>query len=1038
MKRRFGWLVLLSLLILALGAQVALAAPSGAIFTTVADGSRVNANIYPAKTAVYLDGGPGPNAPSTAAGLDEGWYVFQVTDPSGKVLLSQDPVICRQFYVSADGVITKVRGGDWTVKGKTNYFEHATGIDKDHSELGAITVQLMPYLDTPNPGGVYKAWAMRYDDFVAVNGENALSKVDPPGTRFHGFVPSMSKTDNYKVKGKPEQRLIVKKFCDANANGVWDLGENEITEWPIKIIEPSGVTWDPTFTPVNIISQLTGDWWIWEYDKPLGDSRTWQQTALYVDGVKLPTTMGPVAVSYGLTDGETHTVVFGNVPLGDIVAHKFHDKDCDGTQDPGEENVPNYKFTLTGTGGAAIGYSKVIETDANGIAKFTGLLPGQYTLVEESKEGWLPTTPTSKVIDLKTCSPMAVCEKVEFGNVKPVEFCVFKFVDVNGNGKYDAGDAVKTDWKFELSGKDKLGNEIGPLPGVTGADGKVCWDKSVKLYPGDYVVKEIMPADSKWVVSALAYQVNGGDLVVKTPAVSLAMPAGAGEKWDVSFGNCEPGCIKGYKFWDKNGDGIRDEATDTPVEGWKITLKGKTGMGVPVEIVKYTDANGEVSFCDLWPGEYELIEDTGDPNVWFATSATSSGTLNLKSDGFASAMFLNCKYAEIKVCKFEDKNGNGVVDEGEPKVAKFGINLTGGPAKEPVNITKETGEDGCVVFAKLKPGKYVVKELIPEGSDWKPTALYYRATEGAEFVKADGTPIEMTLDLGSGEKGAVKFLNCKPGCIEVEKFYDRDGDGNKDGDEGPVKGVKIVLSGTETFDGAGDGTAVNKTAYTDEFGKAKFCGLWPGTYSVTEVLPPDGVDYVWVATTPKTIGDIVVKSQMTEGPYLFGNRCEKRTCFYTKGFWHNKNGTDLITSGDVSFLNSLAPFAAPAASWKFGFDGVWDPTGNTYFGTGAIGEISDFITASESRDAIPQRFQLMQQLTAYVLNVRHYAGGWDAVISTPSGMTWKAQDLLDAALAAWASADPNECSKIEKILDTYNNCTCVAMVCPSPCPIPEY
>jgi hypothetical protein len=29
--------------------------------------------------------------PAKAAGLDEGFYVFQVTDPPGKLLLSRDP-----------------------------------------------------------------------------------------------------------------------------------------------------------------------------------------------------------------------------------------------------------------------------------------------------------------------------------------------------------------------------------------------------------------------------------------------------------------------------------------------------------------------------------------------------------------------------------------------------------------------------------------------------------------------------------------------------------------------------------------------------------------------------------------------------------------------------------------------------------------------------------------------------------------------------------------------------------------------------------
>ena len=60
-------------------------APSGAIFTTLPDGSEVNFNIYSSKDLVYLDGGPGPGAPATAAGLDDGTYVFQVTDPSGKM-----------------------------------------------------------------------------------------------------------------------------------------------------------------------------------------------------------------------------------------------------------------------------------------------------------------------------------------------------------------------------------------------------------------------------------------------------------------------------------------------------------------------------------------------------------------------------------------------------------------------------------------------------------------------------------------------------------------------------------------------------------------------------------------------------------------------------------------------------------------------------------------------------------------------------------------------------------------------------------------
>jgi hypothetical protein len=169
--------------------------PTGAIFTTVADGSEVNYNIYAFKTVVYLDGGPGVGAPGTAAGLDNGTYVYQITDPSGKKLLSTDAARCRQFTV-VDGLITGVVAqGDGC--------EHVTSLDTDHN---AVTVQMYPFDDTPNPGGEYKAWAITVDNFLAgcatLGEADGLNVVDcgSTGGNQHGFVAGDSKTDNFKVK----------------------------------------------------------------------------------------------------------------------------------------------------------------------------------------------------------------------------------------------------------------------------------------------------------------------------------------------------------------------------------------------------------------------------------------------------------------------------------------------------------------------------------------------------------------------------------------------------------------------------------------------------------------------------------------------------------------------------------------------------------------------------------------------------------------------------------------------------------------------
>src|SRR5436305_1663946 len=65
---------------------------TGAIFTSTADGTTVNGNIYDHCCDVFLNGGPGLHAKCDAAGLPDGDYYFQVTDPSGATLLSSDDI----------------------------------------------------------------------------------------------------------------------------------------------------------------------------------------------------------------------------------------------------------------------------------------------------------------------------------------------------------------------------------------------------------------------------------------------------------------------------------------------------------------------------------------------------------------------------------------------------------------------------------------------------------------------------------------------------------------------------------------------------------------------------------------------------------------------------------------------------------------------------------------------------------------------------------------------------------------------------------
>ena len=198
---------------------------SGAIFTTTHDGAIVNGNNYASKLDVYLNGGPqNCNAP----GLPDGNYYYMVTNPSGSVLLSLDSVFDRMFNVTSasSGKIAGNLGNQTT---------HPQGTSPC---VDSITIRLAKsasdYADTPNAGGVYKAWITREADFTAACPSGAKS------CELAGFINSNTKTDNFRVRtteppSNPVGDLEAFKYYDHNVNGVYDQGDVILRDWPMTI-----------------------------------------------------------------------------------------------------------------------------------------------------------------------------------------------------------------------------------------------------------------------------------------------------------------------------------------------------------------------------------------------------------------------------------------------------------------------------------------------------------------------------------------------------------------------------------------------------------------------------------------------------------------------------------------------------------------------------------------------------------------------------------------------------------------------------------
>jgi hypothetical protein len=288
-----------------LGAAPAQAeAINGAIYTSTSTGTTVNANLYDAKEDVYLNGGPA-NAPGCKGGnLDAGDYYFQITDPSGATRLSSDAVEDRKFRV-ANGVISE------------NLGTHPVG---GVGPCGSLAIQLIPFDDTPNGGGVYKLWITRVSDYIATCTNLGLDLVT---CQENGFVGGNIKTDNFKVKTEvpppPLGQVKALKFYDANANGAYDAGEPFLPGWEMNLISFSQAVDATQFTGVN-------GWTIFTDLVPANDDYVaeglpiegnWHHSATLFEGHD----GSPINPGGPLTvvAGETTIIAFGNyctVPSG--------------------------------------------------------------------------------------------------------------------------------------------------------------------------------------------------------------------------------------------------------------------------------------------------------------------------------------------------------------------------------------------------------------------------------------------------------------------------------------------------------------------------------------------------------------------------------------------------------------------------------------------------------------------------------------------------------------------------------------------------
>jgi hypothetical protein len=197
----------------------------------------------------------------------------------------------------------------------------------------------------------------------------------------------------------------------------------------------------------------------------------WTQTA--------PPTPGTytVTVPPGRTD-----LNFGNQQKGkaEICIFKFSDLDGDGKQGPNEPPLAGWQFTVSPA--PLPPTTSPVTTDPQGSICFGVAAPGTYTITEQVQSGWMPTTPNPQTVTVQPGQTV----NVTFGNQGEgkAEICIFKFSDLDGDGKQGPNEPPLADWQFTVS--------PAPLPPTTSPvttdpQGSICFGVAA---PGTYTITE--------------------------------------------------------------------------------------------------------------------------------------------------------------------------------------------------------------------------------------------------------------------------------------------------------------------------------------------------------------------------------------------------------------------------------------------------------------------------------------------------------------------------------------------------------------------
>ncbi len=319
---------------------------------------------------------------------------------------------------------------------------------------------------------------------------------------------------------------------DTNGNGLQDAGEPGIGNVTVKLYKDNGnSTFEPGSGDTLVATKVTSGDGAYDFTMLYAGSY-WVDVdeSTLASGYSLTTANEPllVAVNYG---DDYNDADFGYAGKGDIAGTVWYDWNSDGSQQPGEDGIPNVEVCLyqdnNGDGQLDGGDTKLTcqNTASDGTYIFHDQMPGDYLVVETQPAGMDDTTPNVKSVQLIVSGPSGSDVDNNFGDIQYASVGDFVYSDVNGNGVQDTTETQGIpNATLHLTGTD-INSASVDLTTTSDVNGSYAFNQ---LLPGDYQVQATPPT---------------GYTVTSTNPQSFHLNAGDA-KDDVDFGLLSPTAVQ--------------------------------------------------------------------------------------------------------------------------------------------------------------------------------------------------------------------------------------------------------------------------------------------------------------------------------------------------------------------------------------------------------------------------------------------------------------------------------------------------------------